>query len=210
MTNKPMLSVERELLERLTENWNGTDARIELRTLLDKPVCHNCAGLERNIPCPECKPAAQHQGDPVAICRLWNEGGSGERTSVEFIKEPCPDGTLLYTDQYSPVIKPSEFDFNRWWVEVGARLTKHEVGLKDLMQCAFEAVPAIKQADPVCAQIRYRRPEMGCPDWGEWHDLKLSRFDKNRTHYIDNAGWECQTRVLFAEQSLINKEVKDD
>lgn len=38
MTNKPMLSVERELLERLTENWNGTDARIELRALLDKPV----------------------------------------------------------------------------------------------------------------------------------------------------------------------------
>ena len=37
MTNKPMLSVERELLERLTENWNGTDARIELRALLDKP-----------------------------------------------------------------------------------------------------------------------------------------------------------------------------
>jgi len=36
MTNKPMLSVELELLERLTKDWNGTDARIELRALLDK------------------------------------------------------------------------------------------------------------------------------------------------------------------------------
>ena len=43
------------------------------------------------------------QGEPVAICRLWNEGGSGERTSVEFVGEPCADGTLLYTEQPAPV-----------------------------------------------------------------------------------------------------------
>lgn len=46
--------------------------------------------------------SGQHQGEPVAVCRLWNEGGSGERTSVEFINEPCPDGTLLYAEQAAP------------------------------------------------------------------------------------------------------------
>ena len=87
MTNKPMLSVERELLERLTENWNGTDARIELRALLDKPEyprveivkahTHTCAcvvgdsgvcdcGAVVNGVCVKVEPAAQHQGEPVA------------------------------------------------------------------------------------------------------------------------------------------------
>lgn len=30
-------------------------------------------------------------------------------------------------------------EFEAWWLEVGESLTKHEVGLKDLMQCAYEA-----------------------------------------------------------------------
>lgn len=33
-------------------------------------------------------------------------------------------------------------DFESWWAETGEQLTKHEVGLKDLMQCAYEASPA--------------------------------------------------------------------
>ena len=43
MTNKPMLSVERELLERLTKGWNGTAARKELRAILDKSQVEPCA-----------------------------------------------------------------------------------------------------------------------------------------------------------------------
>lgn len=95
MTNKPMLSVERELLERLTENWNGTDARIELRALLDKQedkICSVCNGFGRyqdgdsgtdedgrcqnivdcdcgdseRIPEYRAKPAVMNQGEPVA------------------------------------------------------------------------------------------------------------------------------------------------
>lgn len=84
MTNKPMLSVERELLEELRNVCGDPDLAAEANAILDKP-------------------SVQHQGEPVAICRLWNEGGSGERTSVEFIKEPCADGTLLYADQPAPV-----------------------------------------------------------------------------------------------------------
>lgn len=45
----------------------------------------------------------KQQGEPVAICRLWNEGGSGERTSVEFVGEPCADGALLYAEQPAPL-----------------------------------------------------------------------------------------------------------
>ena len=73
MTNKPMLSVElrkalADFIEYSVPGPYGADEKWysdkqALRTLLDKPVCHNCAGLERNIPCPECKPAAQPQGE---------------------------------------------------------------------------------------------------------------------------------------------------
>lgn len=91
-------------------------------------------------------------------------------------------------------------NFESWWAETGEQLTKHEIGLKDLMQCAYEAKPAQHQGEPVCAQIRFRRPEKGCPDWGDWHDLKLCRFDENKTHYIDNVGWECETRAIYAKQ----------
>lgn len=69
MTNKPMLRVDRELIELAVKAIEKHHSSVswsiatELRALLDKPVCHNCAGLERNIPCPECKPAAQPQGE---------------------------------------------------------------------------------------------------------------------------------------------------
>ena len=73
MTNKPMLSVERELIELAVKAIEKHHSSVswsiatELRALLDKTVCHNCAGIERNIPCPECKPATQHQPAPVAF-----------------------------------------------------------------------------------------------------------------------------------------------
>lgn len=96
MTNKPMLSVERELLELVTDNRYINKESISIRRW--EALCKLRSILS--------KPAAQHHGEPVAICRLWNEGGSGERTSVEFIGEPCADGTLLYAEQPASVAVP--------------------------------------------------------------------------------------------------------
>ena len=163
MTNKPMLSVERELLERAAsaiEKHHGSLQWViasELRALLDKQAECRCKRYGKDNPhwpCPvHAEPAAQHQGvppliatlhengelitaqatiaqqakliellkgqgEPVAICRLWNEGGSGELTSVEFIGEPCADGTLLYADQPAPVAvvlpERESFDIDDW------------------------------------------------------------------------------------------------
>lgn len=70
MTNKPMLSVERELLERIArpqlkrrDETVRRRAIAELRALLDKPV-----PFPGYPPVPDDRklPAAQHHGDPVA------------------------------------------------------------------------------------------------------------------------------------------------
>lgn len=73
MTNKPMLSVEREMLERWTTGRVSLSHLAEMRALLDAQhiVCSNGI-LCQNSKCAECggngsyKPAAQHQGEPVA------------------------------------------------------------------------------------------------------------------------------------------------
>ena len=79
MTNKPKLSVERELLERVADNRYRDKERIsiarhealwELRGLLDKQSCGACNGcangctLDRESP--QVEPAAPHKGEPVA------------------------------------------------------------------------------------------------------------------------------------------------
>lgn len=77
MTNKPMLSVERELLERITrpqlkrrDETVRRRAITELRALLDKPDECRCKRYGKDNPhwpCPvHAEPAAQHQGEPVA------------------------------------------------------------------------------------------------------------------------------------------------
>ena len=38
MTNKPMLSVERELLEKWSSGWIKAEHHAEMRAILDKPV----------------------------------------------------------------------------------------------------------------------------------------------------------------------------
>lgn len=82
MTNKPMLSVERELLENialgLEKKGFGINWAVELRALLDNPVfesevdrlerrCKN-AELALKVQTENCEAlkAAQHQGEPVA------------------------------------------------------------------------------------------------------------------------------------------------
>lgn len=74
MTNKPMLSVERELLERFVSDVEahnyGFDGLEELRAILDKPAECRCKRYGKDNPhwpCPvHAKPAVQHQGEPVA------------------------------------------------------------------------------------------------------------------------------------------------
>ena len=67
MTNKPMLSVERELLERavsavIVARGPGSPTERDLRALLEKPV-----PFPGYPPVPDDRklPAAQHQGEPV-------------------------------------------------------------------------------------------------------------------------------------------------
>lgn len=93
MTNKPMLSVERELIQWLVDSEDLLDfggRESELRALLDKPVlkswpCWSCKThitlaerAEADGECSHCEaeldlddwpiePAAQHQGEPVTI-----------------------------------------------------------------------------------------------------------------------------------------------
>ena len=87
MTNKPMLSVERELLERAA------------------------SAIEK------------HHG------------------SLQWV---------IATELRALLDKPAATDFESWWAETGEQLTKHEIGLKDLMRCAYEAVPAAQhQGEPV-------------------------------------------------------------
>ena len=80
MTNKPMLSVERELLERAAsaiEKHHGSLQWViasDLRAIIDKsvnfltPDCPDCACVQDGqCLCIPSKPAAQHQPAPVAF-----------------------------------------------------------------------------------------------------------------------------------------------
>ena len=120
------VSVPIELLERITrpqlkprDETVRRRAITELRAILDNQVECRCKRYGKDNPhwlCPvHTESAAQHQGEPVAICRLWNEGGSGERTSVEFIKEPCADGTLPYAEQPEPAADHTQCEECKGW-----------------------------------------------------------------------------------------------
>ena len=94
MTNKPMLSVElRALLESIS---NGAYCKpyvmAELSALLDKQSCGACGGCDNGCKLdresPPIEPAAQHQGEPVALyprctilkeCNVKSSPASGAR-----------------------------------------------------------------------------------------------------------------------------------
>lgn len=163
MTNKPILSVERELLgscwAALMQKGQVIKA-LELRALLDKPAATDFEswwaetgeqltkheiGLKDLMQC--AYDAAQHQGDPVAICRLWNEGGSGERTSVEFINEPCADGTLLYAEKPAPlaVVMPDVDELAQIIRKVDG---SHTLGAGSLAEAILEEVVRLNGVKP--------------------------------------------------------------
>lgn len=83
MTNKPMLSVEREVIEKalrdaLTIRFDTDSHVTKLRSLLDQPACTTPSG--KTCPgdgvdaCKKC-PTAQHQDEPVACAHEWTDDG---------------------------------------------------------------------------------------------------------------------------------------
>ena len=121
MTNKPMLSVERELLATAMkadasmgasaiELVNGWAAMEELRALLDRPVnfltpdCPDCACVQDGqCLCIPSKPASQHQGEPVAIVTgstvqwLPGAGRLKDRTPL-YAEQPAPVAVVMPED----------------------------------------------------------------------------------------------------------------
>lgn len=113
MTNKPMLSVKRELLERIArpqlkprDETVRRRAITELRALLDKPEKFECLdGGKCGIggycdACPHTKPAAQHQGEPVARVR---QSPVKKHVSIDLLRTDLKHGQLLYAEQPVPV-----------------------------------------------------------------------------------------------------------
>lgn len=114
MTNKPMLSVERELLADFLEypdNGGWYDGvwithKEKMRALLDEPDECRCKRYGKDNPhwpCPvHAEPAAQHQDEPVAIVDETDDG-----LFIEFVYgedgNPLKRGDKLYTEQPAPV-----------------------------------------------------------------------------------------------------------
>lgn len=79
-TNQTIDGVPRELLERIARAGIWQNEVKELRALLDLPACKRCNGSgwidnlrpvgTQAMDCPDCKPSAQPQGEPVA----WANG----------------------------------------------------------------------------------------------------------------------------------------
>ncbi|MBP3933436.1 MAG: hypothetical protein J6D44_06150 [Pseudomonas sp.] len=91
MTNKPMLSVERELLERavsavIVARGPGSPTERDLRAILDRAVeclCRRYGKDNPHWPCPiHSQPSAQHQGEPV-----------------NFLTPDCPDCACVQDGQ---------------------------------------------------------------------------------------------------------------
>ena len=102
MTNKPMLSVELELLELVTDNKHIDKESICIRRW--EALCKLRAILN--------KPAGQHQGDPVALQHMAVSEGGVLRWMTGRKMQDCelyamPDGSAirskLYAEQPAPV-----------------------------------------------------------------------------------------------------------
>lgn len=69
------VEITRELAEQLTEGWNGVNARIELRKMLDADKVNNRQmGLMQFVGAHPIKPAAQPQREPVAFLDIGAGG----------------------------------------------------------------------------------------------------------------------------------------
>ena len=130
MTNKPMLSVEREL-RALAEKACGTAK--------DSPEYHRF--LEAVNPTIvldlTAEPAAQNQGDPVA----WRYKKSWEKTGWKVcdnhptdygIDDDCYEIQALYAEQHAPVADQSQCEECKGW---GYHENHHEGGGTECGEC---------------------------------------------------------------------------
>lgn len=101
------VEITRELAEQLTEVWNGVNARIELRKMLDADKVNNRQmGLMQFVEEHPIKPAAQPHGEPVAeiVSKYGDPEAFGERELIT-LKDisKFPYGTKLYAEQPASV-----------------------------------------------------------------------------------------------------------
>lgn len=153
--------------------------------------------------------------EPVAVFEI-DTTGYRCRVTLDPSKGLPPNGTNLYAEPQkhgepvrpAPVVLCSFCDAtdqagNPWTghhESVDGELVYRVMGCKDhknLVDALIGVDPAPVEWVPTVAQIRYRRPERNYPDFGIWHEFPLKHYDKNRTWFIDNNGWECETRLLF-------------
>lgn len=70
----------------------------------------------------------------------------------------------------------------------------------EIEQCQFcferlKAIAALQAAEPVAAQVRYRRPEKGLPSWSVWQPSKVD--ETKPKYHFDEQGWEVEYRLLY-------------
>jgi hypothetical protein len=123
-TTQTIDGVPRELLERLRDSnisIAGPDfwsAWKELRALLDAPACKRCNGSgwidnlrpvgTQAMDCPDCKPAAQPQGEPVARVEIGADRNAALTITDENWLRSLKDRgahqlVQLYAEQPAPV-----------------------------------------------------------------------------------------------------------
>lgn len=144
MTNKPMLSVDRELLERITrpqlkrrDETVRRRAITELRALLDKEVDGDSH-------------APKHQGEPVAEVEREFDNSPAH----VHLYQDLPDGTKLYAEQPAPVADHTQCEECKGW---GYHENHYEGGGTEYGECGGSGKAPVEQlsADTVVCR-RYQ------------------------------------------------------
>lgn len=149
MTNKPMLSVERELLERalsavIVARGPGSPTERDLRAILDKPAECRCKRYGKDNPhwpCPvHAEPASQHHGEPVVPifakgCTVLESGNGKYRivTSYQNRIDAWADyEALCRAEQPAPVADQAQCEECKGW---GYHENHHEGGGTECGEC---------------------------------------------------------------------------
>lgn len=160
----------------------------ELRALLDKPVCVKCGGTgvvddgelthsAGGIPyecgpikcvtdCPDCKPVAQHQGEPVAYMVrtgthvevlfegndwLYKYRKAGMRVTPLCAEQPAPVSALITDEQILETMRPAMISADGGYVFDTAKKDVIEAGRALLAEVArLNGVKPIEQAKTCC------------------------------------------------------------
>lgn len=114
--------------------------------------------------------AGWHQGHTITV--ILDELGLIEwYREIDRLKV-TPKGNHYIWLAFKERAGESGFCFSKWWSDTGVELTKHEIGLKDLMRCAFIAgrsAPYGRQAAGVkVVNIDANYPGAGRNVYVEW------------------------------------------